>query len=198
VSTTQPTWIYRADGAAKIVEHPIGAAAPDGWSFDPNEIEDASKRTSDALSGVKPIAAYGADLDKPTDAAGTPDTAGVIDDSAERMMRELEAALVRVSELEGIILVGTAENAEILADLSTAETDLARVLTDLEATGPALTDATARGDRLETALKASTDELARARDANAPLNATIAKLEATIGDMQAEIDRLRIKKNGTR
>jgi hypothetical protein len=39
---TVPTWVYSASGEARLMDHPEGAQAPEGWSFTP------------PASGVKP------------------------------------------------------------------------------------------------------------------------------------------------
>ena len=54
MAETIPTWIYRADGEARIENIAPGEPAPEGWSFDIGVIEDETKRTADAVSGVKP------------------------------------------------------------------------------------------------------------------------------------------------
>lgn len=185
MSITQPTWIYAADGGAKMVDHVIGAPAPDGWSFDPGVIEDPALRTGDAISGVKLVVLY-----------PEPEAAPGKDGAPVDACDDLGRAVARIAELEGFICEGIASNNELLAEVGLADADVARLTAELDETGPALADAIARGDRLEAALKASADEVSRAREANAPLAAAIARHEATIASMQDEIERLRVQKRG--
>lgn len=118
----EPTWIYQADGAAKIVDLAREEAAPKGWSRCPTVIEDESKRTANAISGVQPPPLFGTDLDivpgRDVDAAV-----------------ELQAAQERIAELELRIQGGSAQNENLQAELLTAEEEMAKAaaaITDLQ------------------------------------------------------------------
>lgn len=187
VSDTQPTWIYRADGAAEIFERPHGADAPDGWSFDLNVIDDPALRTADAISGMKPHLVFGADLELPTD--GEPAT------DASEIEAALTAATARITELEGYICEGIAENQRMEAELSKADADLEEATAKIEAADAALVDATAAKVRLEEALRSAAEEVARERAANAPLNEKIAKLERDLGHLSEEHERAKQRRN---
>lgn len=164
MADTEPTWIYAADGGAKVVDLARDASAPDGWSRDPGVITDPAKRTADALSGV---AAPVVDEWVPANA----DRAEAYESEKTQYEAELATAKSEIDRLKSVIDKGMAENADLLRAIEDAEAEVEKAATDLAA----LRDALAAAETDKTAALASVDGLtAELASAKADLDAATA------------------------
>ncbi|MDV2984161.1 UNVERIFIED_CONTAM: hypothetical protein Q9R58_07590 [Methylobacteriaceae bacterium AG10] len=179
MSTTNPTWGYRPDGAAQIFDLAPGEGLPDGWHDSPACITDPALATADALSAALQGRAY---VPPVADAVSgfRVDEPAAIDPDA------LANALAEIDRLKGMIEAGMAENATLVAEIETAETTLegaSAAMSDLQAAlAKAQEDggfAVAERDEAHKALDALKVELAQVKadldEATKPKPAAAAK-----------------------
>lgn len=130
MSTTNPTWGYKPDGAAQIFDLAPGEGLPDGWHDSPACITDPALATADALSAALQGRTY------------VPAVADAV--SGFRIEGELAAvdpdalanALAEIDRLKGVIEAGMAENATLVAEIDSAEKALdgaSAAMSDLQA-----------------------------------------------------------------
>lgn len=110
---TQPTWIYHPTEPAKIVELARGDDAPEGWSLSASVILDPAHATAEAITAR----AAGRELPRAVDDVPAPAADAPLGPTAE----DLLTVMARISELEGVIQAGMAENDRLAAELSTAD-----------------------------------------------------------------------------
>lgn len=135
---TIPTWGYQPDGSAKIFDLAPGEALPDGWSTSPAVIEDPSLATAEALTARAAGRAYPVPAQAmPGEVA--PAAAPSTDPDA------LATALAEIERLRGIIEIGSAENAAMVAEIETAEQTLGAAADQIAALTEALQKAQADG-----------------------------------------------------
>ena len=118
MSTTNPTWGYKPDGAAQILDLAPGEGLPDGWHDSPACITDPALATADALSAALQGRAYVPPVADVVSGFRVGESAAAVDADA------LANALTEIDRLKGVIEAGMAENATLVAEIETAETTL--------------------------------------------------------------------------
>lgn len=118
-ATTNATWGYKPDGSAEIFDLAPGEGLPDGWHASPDCITDPDLATAEALTARAEGRDYVLPAADPVSGFRVEGEAGAtIDPDA------LANALAEIDRLTGIIATGTAENADLVAQIEGAEAAL--------------------------------------------------------------------------
>ncbi|WHQ72528.1 hypothetical protein [Methylorubrum extorquens] len=168
MSTINPTWGYKPDGAAQIFDLAPGERLPDGWHDSPACITDPALATADALSAALQGRAYVPAVADAVSGFRLEGEPAAVDPDA------LASALAEIDRLKGVIEAGMAENATLVADIDAAEKTL-------EGASAAMSD-------LQSALaKAHEDGRVTVAERNAAKEAVEA-LAAELAQVKADLD----------
>lgn len=164
MTTTNPTWGYKPDGAAQIFDLAPGEGLPDGWHDSPACITDPALATADALSAALQGRAYVPAIADAVSGFRVDEPAAAVDPDA------LTNALAEIDRLKAVIETGSAENERLIAEIDAAEAalgDASTAMADLrESLARAHEDGrvnAAERDAAKAAVEALTADLAKAQ-----------------------------------
>lgn len=149
-----PTWIYAADGGAKIVNLAPGADAPEGWSRDIAIIKDQALATAEAVTArAEGRDAFRPDVVEVESVLAEVALNAVPAEMHDAAIEQIAALTADIAKRDEFIAKGMAENEQLLAEVEAAEKQVAAAAEALKAAHAEIAALTAQLDAVTAPAK---------------------------------------------